>query len=304
MYMNHTVKPKILCAAAVSAASLIAWSLFLSVRSRRRRSSEGKDEDGFKEDLSSKKSVAFVGNSMFYFNDTPRFLARLSGEIISYQDSCLRGGAKLVSLLTDGNGMSVKFATENALRYDGTHDVGSPSVESLLCGDGVDGKRWDFVVMNDHTQCPARVATRLDTIDALRLRYAPLLKSCGAIPVFVLTPAYRVCGIKDSNDLGDHSEFLSRLSWGYQCYADVLAEALPESLRPRIAPVGAAFEYICKHDPELWVRLFHTDDFHPSPWGTYLQCCVLHWTMFGCSPPNHIPLRCDLSGISKHQEVL
>ena len=36
----------------------------------------------------------------------------------------------------------------------------------------------------------------------------------------------------------------------------------------------------------MWERLFHVDDFHPSPHGTFLQVCVLHWTLFGCGPEN------------------
>ena len=58
--------------------------------------------------------VAYLGNSIQYFNDCPRFLTNLSQGAIAQQDSCLRGGASLVTLWTKGNGMQHKFATMNA----------------------------------------------------------------------------------------------------------------------------------------------------------------------------------------------
>ena len=46
--------------------------------------------------------VAFIGNSIQYYNDCPRFVANLSSHrIILHQDSYLRGGANL-SELWDG----------------------------------------------------------------------------------------------------------------------------------------------------------------------------------------------------------
>lgn len=86
--------------------------------------------------------VAFIGNSMMYFNDCPRFLSQLSkGEII--QDSCLRGGSSLISIYAKGNGMLEKFRSQNAMKDDGTYDIGASSVSELL-----NQNSWDFVIMN------------------------------------------------------------------------------------------------------------------------------------------------------------
>ena len=90
--------------------------------------------------------VAFLGNSIQYYNDTPRFLANLGRGSISHPDSCYRGGASLLSLWEDGNGMKRKFATPNAetsrTTVDGkevvVYDVGAPTVRSLLSGRDVD----------------------------------------------------------------------------------------------------------------------------------------------------------------------
>ena len=58
--------------------------------------------------------VAFMGNSMQYYNDLPRFLEALSENHIT-QNSCLHGDANLVNLLETGNGMYDKWTTTNAI---------------------------------------------------------------------------------------------------------------------------------------------------------------------------------------------
>ena len=68
------------------------------------------------------------------------------------------------------------------------------------------------------------------------------------------------------------------------CMFFVVLEALV--FGSKIDFVGLAFLKIRRENPTMWERLFHVDDFHPSPHGTFLQGCVLHWTLFGCGPEN------------------
>lgn len=222
--------------------------------------------------------VAFLGNSIQYYNDLPRLLRALSNHAIE-QDSCYRGNATLSSLFQDGNGMSVKFQTANALRPDGTYDIGADSVTSLI----QQQKGWDFVVINDHTQHPARSDTRLESINALMKNYAPLIRQSGAIPVFLMTFAYQERGVYGSDDLGDVLQFTKLLKEGYQSYVQKLAEVLPAALTPRIAPVGLAFSAIYEENPTMWYQLFHPDKKHPSPHGSFLIACVLFYTILGVS---------------------
>lgn len=224
---------------------------------------------------SSPVHVSYAGNSMIYFHDTPRFFSNLAGEHrVASADSCLRGGASLPSLLQHGNGMRSKFrvkcSTEN--------DIGSPTVKSMLSS-----RKWDFLVMNDYTQAPARPKSRKNTISCLLSDYLPMITECGAIPVFIITPAYRK-PVNDSADLGTPEEFTERTRQGCEEYASALDKVLPSEQKCRIAPVGLAYIHIRKTNLSMWERLFHVDDFHPSPHGTYLQGCVLHWTLFGCAP--------------------
>ena len=86
--------------------------------------------------------VAFIGNSMFYVNDIPRFMEELSQSTM-IQDSCLHGGRTLRSLLRRGNGMYFKFKSSNAkintttsdtTTTVTTYDWGQCTVPQLLFG--------------------------------------------------------------------------------------------------------------------------------------------------------------------------
>ncbi|GKY90771.1 hypothetical protein MPSEU_000049900 [Mayamaea pseudoterrestris] len=232
--------------------------------------------------------VAFLGNSMLYFNDCPRLVERMlqSNYQHVYQDSCLRGGASLQSLFKDGNGMRQTFATPPALREDGSHDIGAPCVRALL-----QSQTWDFVVMNDHTQAPARIKTRQETSEALRELYAPLMlhleqhhatSPSPPIAILIQTPAYRYPNVKHSDDLGNFDSFTQKLTAGYQEYMETLEAA---GVTSRIAPVGQAFRHVRNQDAELWSKLYWRDDFHYSPSGTWLQACVIYCTMTQSDPP-------------------
>jgi len=220
--------------------------------------------------------IAYAGNSMIYFHDTPRMFTNLATKRrVASQDSCLRGGASLPSLFQEGNGMRNKFRT---LRKNET-DIGSPTVSEMLSS-----KQFEFLVMNDYTQAPARIERRKKTISSLQTEYFPLIRRCGATPVFIITPAYRK-PVNNSTDLGSPEEFTMATKQGCEAYASALNELFPaETSKCRVAPVGLAFLKIRKESPKMWRRLFHVDNFHPSPHGTYLQGCVLHWTLFGCGP--------------------
>lgn len=232
--------------------------------------------------------VAHIGNSIQYYNDCPRLLERMMKEYFGSnnvsQDSCLRGGASLVSIWTKGNGMANKFATPNAQRPDGTYDIGSPTVQDLL-----QSSDWDYVIMNDHTQSPARQESRDKTIQELVNNYLPALSTTDKYPtvVFLMTAAYRK-PVKDADQLGSYDEFTEKLKQGYTAYQAVI----PNSM---VAPVGLAFQHVRNHYPKrddtdfFWEMLYARDDFHPSPHGTLLEAFILFATIVGKAPPVYSP---------------
>jgi len=222
--------------------------------------------------------VAHLGNSIQYYNDCPRLLEhllKLKYEQVT-QDSCLRGGASLVSLSQKGNGMTRKFRTPPAKRLDGTYDTGAPTVVDLL------RPKWDFVVLNDHTQAPARMDVRAKSKRILQSVYLPLLSKLddGTVTptvVFLMTAAYRI-PVNDSDEIGTYDIFTAKLREGYAEYQALI----PGS---KVAPVGLAYQYLHQHHPIVWEGLYARDDFHPSPHGTLLEAYVLFATITETCPP-------------------
>jgi hypothetical protein len=280
-------------------------------------------------------NVAFLGNSITFFNDLPRFMEALSNGTIR-QNSCLHGGLSLLTIVTRGNGMYQKWRQKAARitkNYNNAtiYDYGACSFPQLLFGydDNLseenengfyvnDGKnpcfespqylqylsemhdtfgtpQWDFVVMNDQTTYPAVWKTKRKSILVLKEVYRPMILEAGARPVFVVTHAYDT----NSSKLGDIPTFTSHIYYGYKAYADVLQRYFPKEKAPLLAPCGLAFLTIWEENYEFWQKLFFVDNYHPSPHGTYLMGCVLYATLHGRMPDWDIAVPDDDDGISQ-----
>ncbi|KAL3823643.1 hypothetical protein ACHAXA_009748 [Cyclostephanos tholiformis] len=370
-------------AIATTCAALLAFGSYLVVTIAIKTTAGGRGHR-ISSSSSSIVSVAFVGNSMFYFNDFPRFFEDMcNGNIV--QNSCLHGGASIGSLASDGNAMHPQFMTTNAIlgNDDDGHtlyDYGACTVRQLLSGeeyyhydtsssssssssdvvsnntnpcrvdvhyreyanahfgitggdDGGVGGGWDYVVINDNTRYPARKSTRELSLITLEGFYLPLLLRTGSIPVFLWTHAYtyrNACGggggdeyrattsenshVDDDDDddvvtsimagLDDISNFTSLTLVGYRAYVDLLGSRLPSHQAPRIAPVGLAFLVVYEEDYELWTTLFHCDNIHASPSGSFLQGCIVYYTLFGNMPDEGILLREDVSSLWDRARVM
>ena len=137
---------------------------------------------------------------IFFLGARPRYHIGTTSEPevnrIEYQDSCLRGGTNLSELWEQGNAMSRHGFRTEAARIIGksdndedddsdVYDVGSTTVKTLLeCKEGE--KKWDYVIFNDHTQGPARVASRQRTEQTLLENYLPLLRKNEAVPIIMI----------------------------------------------------------------------------------------------------------------------
>jgi hypothetical protein len=223
-------------------------------------------------------SVAFLGNSVLYYNDCPRLLENMSTNI-TQQDSVLRGGADLKKLLRRGNGDHFKMSWSASGAP--CSDVGQSTVASLF-----QNKKWDYVVINDRMQNFTYSQHLSQMKQLLAKSYAPLFVSSGATPILLATHAPPRILAKSSRTI---SEYVAEVYKGYEAYAAALSPMLDENHQPRIAPVGRAFEYIYNNSQTMYEKLFHTDDYHASPYGTYLQACVLHCTIFSTPPPLALP---------------
>lgn len=224
--------------------------------------------------------VGHVGNSIQYYNDCPRIFERLLNFRFQNvkQDSCLRGGANLFSILSNGNGMSGTYSMDE----DGTYDIGASTVSELI-----NGSDLDFLIMNDYTQAPVRPDQKQASMEALRTSYVPMLKNKPNPPtvIFIQTAAYK-SPVKSSGDLGSFEEFTNKLLQGYEEYAELVRSASGGKIRAKVAPFGLAHLYVKENFGDaLWESLYHWDDFHPSPSGTYLEANVLYCTIVGEKPP-------------------
>jgi len=143
--------------------------------------------------------------------------------------------------------------------------------------------KWDFVVFSDKTKRMAFQDTRDDALDSFESDYASMIETSGAIPVIVDGHAF---WSENTNMTGleDIPTFASLVYEGARQYQEKLAELLPRSQKPRIAPVGLAFLAIYEDDPDMWEKLFVNDLIHASVYGTYLTACVIF-----CTITKHMP---------------
>ena len=153
--------------------------------------------------------------------------------------------------------------------------------------------KFDYIVMNDNTRSPARYESRQSSLSVLKETYIPWMIETGVTPVLMFTYAYW-SPYRDMGGLGGIPEFASLTYEGYKQYATLMEESLPASQKPRIAPVGMAFLMVWEEKFELWERLFHIDQVHCSPLGTFLEGLVVHHTLFGVMPEHKVAVRGDM----------
>jgi hypothetical protein len=125
---------------AITVAVLVPAMLYYNPRSNRQHNIV--DPNSI---FSTTRRAAFLGNSVTFVNDLPRFMEQLSGNSIQ-QSSCLHSSLNFGTLLQKGNGMYNKWRTENAIidYYNNddnenddkipVYDFGACTVQQLLLG--------------------------------------------------------------------------------------------------------------------------------------------------------------------------
>jgi hypothetical protein len=116
----------------------------------------------------------------------------------------------------------------------------------------------------------------------------------GATPILMVTHAYWT-EWRDLTGLVDVPTFTSLTYEGYKQYAQTLAKHLPASQKPRLAPVGLAFLLVYEENYSMWLKLFHIDEVHASPHGTFLYGCVVHYTIFGRMPKSSVAFQDNMN---------
>lgn len=121
-------------------------------------------------------------------------------------------------------------------------------------------KKWDYVVLQERSG--GALEARESMVAHARLLDAAIKKQ-GAQTVFYMTWANR------------------RRPQNQQIIAEAYAQITRE-LDAALAPVGRAWENCLKADPGF--RLYHADDRHANPSGSYLSACVFYSVFFRVSP--------------------
>lgn len=144
-----------------------------------------------------------------------------------------------------------------------------PTVEKLLG----DAEGWHVVVLQDHSQSPARMESRQDSLNALKEKYLPLLQAnemrTGVKTLIVL---YQTWGYmqpaKNSEKIGDFHTMTRLLAEGYAEYEALLRDV--GGMWVVTAPAGKASEIVKEKSLGLWPQLYQPDHFHPKALATFL----------------------------------
>lgn len=204
--------------------------------------------------------VLFLGNSLIFFNDMPKI----------FEDLCVYEGIPLeVDSVTQGScTMSLLATTET--------NIGLQAYNKLT------SEEWDYVIIE-----PSRRATPFeDTIFEAELEAAVVLDQL-ARDAGAETLIYSVWGLNkgetgvyqqvgyDSIKTGTHP-----ITRSAHCnYMSYFCDAVSEKLGGRkIIKAGYAFENSIANFPSI--NLYHTDNQHPNPTGSYLVACTIFDTIF------------------------
>ena len=108
-----------------------------------------------------------------------------------------------------------------------------------------------------------------------------------ATAIFLATAADRIEDNRESTvGLGNYTEFSQKTQEGVQEYAGLFESY---SIPAVVAPIGKTFGQVRETlGEEAFVQLFSpTDNFHHTPHGTWLQCCLLYCMMIDEEPPTY-----------------
>ncbi len=192
------------------------------------------------------KSVLFLGNSFTFYQDLPGVFHFLTQRagIDVEVDSVTKGGASLREFLNPKNQIGQKL--NDVLKQN-----------------------WDGVVFQEQSFRPVgNPESFFSAVKELSERFPAAEK------FFYQTWAYR-----------EGSERLAKKEMTYPEMYEGLKKAYGEAAfrnKGMVVPVGDAFNRIRNEYPEI--DLYQSDDYHPSPAGTYLAACMFVAVIFQISP--------------------
>lgn len=206
-------------------------------------------------------NILFLGNSLMYYNDMPELFAQIAS---------VNGKKVNVKSVTKGSATISDFADERT-------EVGAQAIPLLK------NNSWDYVIIEPSR----RISPYENTVKEAELESAKkiqeLAKAAGGDVLL-----YSVWG----NNNGTVVEYkattptsmseVASHAMGRKPHTAFMHEVNLEFAAAlggvKVAPAGYAFENcIAKYE----YNLYHSDDRHPSPIGSYLAAAVVYATVFG-----------------------
>ena len=201
------------------------------------------------------KSVLYVGNSLFYFNDS---MHRFVGGLLVAAEPQSRGQYRATSVTISGSGLNwhdmEAYFNPGMASYSFTAD-------NKVVFNKVD-KPFEAVIMSDCSQCPIHPLLK-GVFHEFARKHSQTAVKHGAKPVLFMTWAYR-----------DKPEMTAQLAEQY-----TVAGNANDAL---VIPAGLAFAASVAKNPEI--NLYHADKRHPSRAGSYLGAATIYAALYGKSP--------------------
>lgn len=200
------------------------------------------------------RSVAYIGNSFFYFNNG--ILSHLSPMVAEG----MKGHPYRSSMITiSGSG----FDWHDVDSYFRPNAVGKYSfaADNSVVFNTID-KLFEASVMMDCSQCPIH-PTMKPIFHEYAKKHSDTVRKHGSQPVFFMSWAY-----------ADKPEMTQPLADAYT--------AAGNANRALVIPAGLAFAKSLAQHPSI--NLYAPDKRHPSVEGTYLSAATTYATLFNKSP--------------------
>ena len=201
------------------------------------------------------KSVAFIGNSFFYFNNG--IISNL-GPMVA---EGMKGAPLRQSMITiSGSG----FDWHDVDSYFRPNAIGKYSFDAQnnVVINPAQKPLFDAAILMDCSQCPIHPQMK-SVFTEYAKKHSDTVKRHGSVPVFFMSWAYK-----------DKPEMTIPL-------ADAYTAAGNEN-GVLVIPVGLAFAKAIASKPDL--ELYAPDKRHPSVAGTYLSAATTYATLFNQSP--------------------
>jgi hypothetical protein len=189
--------------------------------------------------------VLFLGNSFTFANDLPQIFAALAA--------------------SGGHDVEVGISAQGGWTL--ADHASSPMTLNML-----EGKAWDYVVLQEQSLIPAVAAQRQARMLPAASQLEAGIRAAGAEPLLFLTWARRD-GLPSAG-FGDYGQMQAAIELGYLTVA--------EELQAAVAPVGTAWQQAAGQEPPI--ELWQVDGLHPTKAGSYLAACVFYAAIMGESP--------------------